>query len=104
MSFISLETAFDLFLRKIIVTNEFPFDFENIKHELDTRAFLLEINGNEALREVFDLAQQNGVPIPRYDIEKNQVFLSLDDLFKDFDGTYQGKQIDTGNPVGKEIW
>ena len=30
--------------------------------------------------------------------------LKLDDLFKDYKGGHQSKELDTGKPVGKEIW
>ena len=30
--------------------------------------------------------------------------LKLNDLFKDYKGEHQSKELDTGKPVGKEIW
>lgn len=34
--------------------------------------------------------------------EKNE--LTLDDIFKDYDGEYVAEEFDWGPPVGKEVW
>lgn len=51
-----------------------------------------------------------------YDIEGNRMIIEfaeedikdeaydLDDLFKDFHGTYDQKEIDWGKPEGREVW
>jgi len=37
-------------------------------------------------------------------IQKIQHIESLDDLFKNYKGSYNCQENDTGNPVGNEVW
>lgn len=37
-------------------------------------------------------------------IRKAEHFETLDDLFKDYKGNYNCEEIETGDPVGNEVW
>lgn len=45
------------------------------------------------------LADETGIKI-----QKARKLETLDDIFKDYKGTYHCKEIDTGKPVGNEVW
>ena len=46
--------------------------------------------------------QNNDIIIKK--IEKKQVKLSLDDIFKEYKGNDTPEDFDWGSPVGKEVW
>lgn len=35
---------------------------------------------------------------------KKEKELTLEDIFKDYDGKYEAEKYDWGSPVGKEVW
>lgn len=35
---------------------------------------------------------------------KEKKDLTLEDIFKDYDGEYAAEEFDWGSPVGKEVW
>ena len=35
---------------------------------------------------------------------KEKKELTIDDIFKDYDGEYVAEEFDCGTPVGKEVW
>ena len=45
------------------------------------------------------LADNNGITIRK----ASRKFKNLDELFKDYKGTYKCEELDTGEPVGKEV-
>ena len=45
------------------------------------------------------LADETGIKI-----QKIRQVETLNDLFKNYEGTYQCREVDTGKPVGNEVW
>ncbi len=35
---------------------------------------------------------------------KKEKELTLEDIFKDYDGEYKAEEFDWGSPIGKEVW
>lgn len=60
---------------------------------------LLHWQSNESLSLI---AKNNKIIIEKKRVPKKKV--SIQELFKDFEGTYIHEEIDWGKPQGKEIW
>lgn len=83
------EFMIECFFRRILADDNaeriLPFDTEDLRLELDSRAFLLELNANKALQKTLEDTLAKGIPITKYDIVNKLVHFEYPDGHREYD-------------------